>query len=93
MPNGNPSRARRQSQGIMDLRLSKPAKKGLSPFKSVIVVSSRLSDDQVLSFNPIDEPVLLIDSLRPPPRKLTFQWFWFSSTSERIPFGFLNQPQ
>jgi len=56
-------------------------------------VSFRLSYDQPVSFYSMDKPMLLIDSLGPPSGEFTFQWLWFSSTSERIPFGFLDQPQ
>jgi hypothetical protein len=64
-----------------------------SGLNSVIVVPFRLSYDQAVSVNSINQPMLLIDSLGPPSRKLPSQWLWFSCTSERIPFGFFNQSQ
>jgi hypothetical protein len=52
---------------------------------------SSWSYDQALPFYPVNEPMRLINPLRPPSRKLTFQRLWFTSASKRIPFRFLDQ--
>lgn len=70
-----------------------PAHRHRNGGKSVIVMPFRLSYDQAVPFNPIDQPVLQINPLRPPPGKFSFQRLWFSCASEGIAFGFLDQPQ
>jgi hypothetical protein len=43
-----------------------------------------LRDDQAVGFHPIDQPMLLVDSLRPPTRQLAAQGFGFAGSAELI---------
>jgi len=60
---------------------------------SVIVVTSGLGDDQAPALHLINQPVFLIDALRPPTRQLPSQRLGLAGAAKRIAPCFLDQAQ